>query len=395
MPIAKRPHWLRLGPGLTLGYRRNQGPGTWSIRAADGKGGEWEKRIGATDDYEAADGRRTLNYVQAVDAARKLIKAGDAAVDEGKPLTLADALSLYEADLRARQANWRNARIPPKHVSPGLLAKPLVLLDTHELRRVRDTMLATIKPASVNRILSNVCAALNLAAERDPRIAANRRAWEAGLAMIPDAVVARNVILSDAEVRALIAAANARDRRFGLYVHTLAETGARSSQILRLAASDLIAQTTEPRLMMPKSGKGGGRNRARKKAERYSVPITPDLAARLKEATEGHPYDAPLLDSSAWCGVFGAVYRRLVRDTVAAAGLDPDHVTIYALRHSSIVRQLLANVPIRIVASLHDTSTREIEKHYARYITEHSDAAARKALLQPEPPVADNVVQLR
>ena len=30
LPIQKKPHWLRLGPGLSLGYRRNEGAGTWS-----------------------------------------------------------------------------------------------------------------------------------------------------------------------------------------------------------------------------------------------------------------------------------------------------------------------------------------------------------------------------
>ena len=44
---------------------------------------------------------------------------------------------------------------------------------------------------------------------------------------------------------------------------------------------------------------------------------------------------------------------------------------MYCLRHSSIVRMLLRNVPIRLVASLHNTSVAMIEKHYSRYITEH------------------------
>ena len=56
---------------------------------------------------------------------------------------------------------------------------------------------------------------------------------------------------------------------------------------------------------------------------------------------------------------------------------------MYALRHSSIVRMLKANVPIRLVASLHNTSTKMIEKHYSKYITEHSDDVSRHALLQP------------
>ena len=115
----------------------------------------------------------------------------------------------------------------------------------------------------------------------------------------------------------------------------------------------------------------------------------------LKEAAFGLKPDAPLIDASAWGAVPGAVYRRLVRETVAAIGLDPDHVTIYALRHSSIVRQLVSNIPIRIVASLHDTSVAQIEAHYSKHIVEHSDALARRALLRHQPPVADNVVKLR
>jgi hypothetical protein len=55
-------------------------------------------------------------------------------------------------------------------------------------------------------------------------------------------------------------------------------------------------------------------------------------------------------------------------------------ITISALRHSSIVRQLLANVPVRVVAALHDTSVAMIERTYSRYIADHTDAMARAAM---------------
>jgi hypothetical protein len=56
---------------------------------------------------------------------------------------------------------------------------------------------------------------------------------------------------------------------------------------------------------------------------------------------------------------------------------------------------LLKNIPIRLVASLHNTSVAMIERTYSRYITEHSDDISRAALLQHEPPLAgDNVVAL-
>jgi hypothetical protein len=58
------------------------------------------------------------------------------------------------------------------------------------------------------------------------------------------------------------------------------------------------------------------------------------------------------------------------------------------------VRQLLANVPIRIVATLHDTSVKMIERTYSRYIASHSDEIARRALLDVALPAAENVVPL-
>jgi hypothetical protein len=54
---------------------------------------------------------------------------------------------------------------------------------------------------------------------------------------------------------------------------------------------------------------------------------------------------------------------------------------MYALRHSSIVRQLLAGVPIRVIAVAHDTSIQMIERSYSGRIVDHTDALVRGALL--------------
>src|SRR5882724_11331326 len=59
------------------------------------------------------------------------------------------------------------------------------------------------------------------------------------------------------------------------------------------------------------------------------------------------------------------------------------------VRHSSIVRMLLNGVPVRVVASHHDTSVAMIEKHYSRYITgDPSDALTRRTLLSLDAPAA-------
>ena len=84
-----------------------------------------------------------------------------------------------------------------------------------------------------------------------------------------------------------------------------------------------------------------------------------------------------------------------MRDAVKRAGMDPDKVTIYALRHSSIVRQLLKGIPIRVVADAHDTSVAMIEKTYSKHISHHADELVRAALLDLNVPPTGNVVPLR
>jgi integrase len=103
---------------------------------------------------------------------------------------------------------------------------------------------------------------------------------------LPDAIEARNVILSDDKVREFVCAAYAHDEKLGLLVDVLAITGARPSQVVRLRVEDLHDHPVRPKLMMPKSAKGGGRNRSQEKHERYSVPITVLLAAKLREAAK-------------------------------------------------------------------------------------------------------------
>jgi hypothetical protein len=99
-------------------------------------------------------------------------------------------------------------------------------------------------------------------------------------------------------------------------------------------------------------------------------------------------------DDRGWGDDPSANYRADMRAIVAEVGLDPDVVTTYGFRHSSICRQLLANVPVRVVASVHDTSVAQIESNYSKFITEHSDQLSRRALLQLDAPTGDNVVAL-
>ena len=145
------------------------------------------------------------------------------------------------------------------------------------------------------------------------------------------------------------------------------------------APNILMMDGSEPRLMMPASRKGKGR----KAKSHYPVPISADLAERL--AAMDRSANAPLLTRPG-----GKPWRRSnqaypFRRVASACGQDPAEVTMYALRHSSIVRQLLAGVPVRIVAAGHDTSVAMIERNYSRYITDHADALVRGAMLDLMP----------
>jgi integrase len=385
LAIRKKPYWITIAPGIALGYRRNAGAGTWSVRSTDGHGSDWIKRIGLADDQEPADGGAVLTFWQAQDRARALAR-GQTGDDGDRPITVLEALERYEADLRSRGGDTYNARRACVHLAGALASKPVALLGATELRKWRDGLSVKLAPASVNRTRTCLRAALELAAQHDPRID-NRRAWRIGLAGLPDSQRARNVILSDDVVKQIVDAAYARDQRLGLLVEVAATTGARLSQLARLEVGDLQADRADPRLLMPLSAKG--RMRA-KRHERRPVPIPVALARVLAEAAGNRPIDAPLLlrsNGQAWGHSARARHRDDFRSVVEAVGLGPDEVTLYSLRHSSIVRQLTANVPIRIAAALHDTSVGQIERNYSRHIAEHSDTLARRAMLDLSEPV--------
>jgi hypothetical protein len=62
LAVSKKPIFVKIGPRIGLGYRRNQTAGTWVARVADGKGSNWTRAIGAADDFEDADGTDVLDF---------------------------------------------------------------------------------------------------------------------------------------------------------------------------------------------------------------------------------------------------------------------------------------------------------------------------------------------
>jgi hypothetical protein len=385
-----KPYAVRLIPGVWLGYRAAQsGTGTWVVIAADGKGGRWQKVIAHADDKQPSDGTTVLSYEQAANRARSLAR-GDANAAADRPVTISEALDAYEADLRGRGREPYNAQWVRGHLPPHLAAQPLSQVTAKQLRQWRDGLVkAGMQPATVNRVLKPAHASFNLAAKLDARVAANAQAWKVGLEALPGTVMARDAVLTDKQVMAVVAAAYDIDEHLGLYVQTHAEVGSRSSQLARCTVADLHRD----KLMVPASrkGRGGGRG------GHVGVPLTPSLVARRHRVAAGRPASAPLLtraNGEPWQPEMSD-HRRLFEQAAKAAGL-PEGASIYGLRHSSIARALLRNVPIKIVADWHNTSTGQIERHYGRFILRHGDDLIRAVLIDTSPPSPTaNIVALR
>jgi integrase len=133
---------------------------------------------------------------------------------------------------------------------------------------------------------------------------------------------------------------------------------------------------------MPSSRKG--RNR---EIERKPVPISGELAQHLKRASLGKRDSERL---------FTELKKIEQRFSVIAKRVGiVRYVVPYSFRHSSIVRMLLKNVPVNVVASHHDTSAEIIQKHYAHFISNVSDHLTRETLPVFATAIASKVLRLR
>ena len=215
LPVAKKPVFVAIAPKVGLGYRRNQGAGTWIARGADGRGGYWTKAFAIADDNENADNIGVLNFWQAQDKARALVRGNEAGE---RPVTVKEALDNYASDLRSRSTETANADRVRVCLPASLAVKTVTLLTSRELRHWRDSLMSDrgMKASSADRTARMLKAALSLAARDDPKIT-NVATWKTGLARLPEQEPPINKIVSDQIVRQIVAGAYSVEPTFGLY----------------------------------------------------------------------------------------------------------------------------------------------------------------------------------
>lgn len=426
-------HWRGIDPEVHLGYRKGNRGGIWLVRWRNGQGYK-QQPIGTADD---AIKEGTLDYNAAVRAARLEVETARAkakALAEGPALTVQAAVETYIAARDARQSRRAGRTVRSDAASrlaryvlgqrargkqAAIAATPLAdvalysLAEEH-LATWQNALPAELKHTTKRRLTNDLKAALNAA------YAANRKRLDAKFPTIirhglkaesadADEVVQiarESQILSDVQVAQLIRCARDVDTKDGWdgdllrLIAVLAATGARFSQVARMRVSDF--QRTQQRLMVPVSRKGRDG-----KIGSLPVPIGPDVLETLMPAVTGRAMDAPLLERWRYEQVAGTIqWQRSGRGPwVSASELTrpwhairtqaglPDAIP-YALRHTSIVRGIRANLPIRLVAALHDTSVQMIERHYSRWIADGLNELAVRAIVPLLPQEDSKVIQL-
>ena len=238
LAVRRKPYpGPSLGRGIKLNYRRNRTNGTWEIKVSDGHGKYWTKGFAQADDHDEANGKTILDVLrgaghrEATGARRRRSRYDRPDHGRSRARRLPARSDLARCELA--NADW-----PRRHLTAVLLSKPVQLLTPRELKAWRDGLLGTITAASVNRLCKGLRAALELAAQHDPRIK-NRDAWEVGLAGLPDAQTGAQRGADRRQGSRLRRRSLSNDPALGLLIDTLATTGARPSQVTRLTVEDL------------------------------------------------------------------------------------------------------------------------------------------------------------
>jgi integrase len=427
LKARKKPYCRSLGPGTAIGYQRKERGGIWlAVEYLGGKNYR-QTKLGVADDVLDADGAAVLDYEQAKKAATTRIarwRATDRASVDGPAPTVRSAVEVYVGMRDARERAQDRPRGDAKNrLALHVLADDIADVALHELTEAQlvrwiERRPAELSPSTVRRIINDFKAALNMAAKKHrSRLPAEMPTIiRHGLATVEaSSPQARDgAALSDIDVRRVIEAARAVDAEGGWdgdlfrLVLTLAGTGARFSQVARLRVADV--QVTQGRIMVPTSRKGRGV----KKLSHIGFRVGNDVIEALRPAIAGRRGSEPLLlrwrhrqvkatetspprweriSRGAWLNA--SELTRPWAFIVMRAGLPADIVP-YALRHSSIVRMLKSGLPIRLAASLHDTSSAVIERHYASVVTDAMDELAARALIPLVAEVGDpKVVPLR
>jgi integrase len=369
LPIARKPAFVRIGPGISLGYRRNRTAGTWVLRVADGKGGGKTSAIGHADDYDEADGQSFFTFFQAQERAKSVVRTmssggilkpitiGEAAANYLEVLSVKNSHTAYDTKLRLEKHFLKKFNeMPVANLTKTMLDNWLMLLvvksDNPEgIRKSKD---------SANRVLSMVKALLNHAMRDQSHGLKDDSPWRF-VRPFDRVSKPRDIRYTNEDVLKLINSAN--DPSVANLIKAAFLTGARYGEMMESLVSsvDFAAETWTVR------GKTGGR----------TIVLQKSAVEFFEALIDGRAAEEFLFIRSDGRRWKKSSQTRPFKEALSVAGL-PGQGSIYALRHTYISFAIEGGVPLTVIAKNCGTSVRMIEKTYAKLLNEKERAFIEK-----------------
>ena len=352
------PHWHRLRPRCSLGYRPSKkgGPGTWFARVFDEHSNKYvRKALGAfphatglevfaaakrdaeawADEVEAG-GLTQKHLVTVRDACEAYLKDRPNKIAAGvfRRHVYADSLSKVRLDKLRRQhlREWRKRLVD----APAIVSR-----NKNGLTRTKARSAAT-----VNRDMVPLRAALNRVLPHGKP--STEAAWQEALKPEKGAGKRRTLYLDAAQRQSLVLASTEEIRPF---VHAMCLLPIRVGALAALRVGDL-----EPRTLTVTIGQ-------EKSTKPRQIAIPSSTMKFLEKQAKGRSPSQPIFcrnDGSSWNR---NSWKKPIRAAAIAANL-PTATTAYTLRHSVITDLVMDGQSLFLVAKLAGTGVQMIEDHY-------------------------------
>jgi integrase len=363
----KEPYWHEFRRGLHIGYAKGSNGASWILKE-ERDGRRTKRRLGLADDETDADGIAVFSWPQVLKAA---LGEERPTLKPRKDYTVQEALEDYWPYRTAKSSTLSvsidQAKIAAA-VPPTLLLRPVALLETGELERWRnDLVAATSDPeakrrsqATADRIRRVLFAALSFAHRARPHDVPSDAAWRA-VRPFRETDRPRTRFLSVEEAKRLLSALPADFRalaRGALY------TGLRLGELLALRVCEVAGGQVQVR--HSKSGKP------------RTVPLSTEGVEFFDQVTAGKPGEEIIFLQAS-----GAPWKRLhasrhMARACAAAKITPPAV-FHDLRRSygslllnagadvEVIQELLGHADLRMTRRayahlLNQTVTRVVKK---------------------------------
>jgi integrase len=368
----REPHWIRLGKGQFLGYRKmTNANGQWIARSRNTDTGK--------QDYKALGDLENIRDADRYFEAKKLAEAWFLHMGRGgsnKTITIKDVCTAYVTYL-ADEKSPNSARDVERRFKQYVLDDSKFanlelekLTEVHVrnwLRKLKNTPCLSGPQkgnprgaSSLNRDITPFRAALNFAKEM--RLTSSDHPWSKVLKPTPGVDQKRQIILTNSEIAKLSSVA---PLDLGNLITALSLIPLRPGAVAKLRVGDF--NTSNGVLTIPSDKAGAGR----------SVALPPTTANFFRDQTKNKLPTAPLIsrsngkywDKDSWKDIF--------KSAVNASGTEKK-ATIYSLRHTGITNLIESGVPTLTVAQITGTSVKMIETNYGHLTQRMSIAALEK-----------------